>query len=643
MKLMLLLWTAGLVWGQGGLQARLEADAKRWDVPAISIETSDGVELHSGKGARGAQYRAGSITKVVTAVALMQLVEAGKVDLDAPLGKYLPEVKLPVTLRQMVSHRSGMVREPGRGHYFDTKPATAKQVTASMKDVPLVYAPGTRTKYSNAAVTMLGDVIARVSGEPYAVYVRKHVLEPLGMKDSVFVVGQASRMVEGQMWTIDGRTFPAPKFDLGLEAAGNLITTSADLLRFGKWLAGKDTQPVLRRETLELMWKAQAGGTRFGIGFALDQWEGKRVIGHGGAVYGHSALLVVMPERQWAGVGFAAKDSADFVLRPLLKAAAGVAAPEGKAPQVNVLQHYAKEPGRFASPYLGEYGWDFNKFYVLEHKGKLHALVEWFSLGELKPLKPGEYIFGDDAMYGGETVKIDAKGLWVGPVWFPKLPEPDRNFRVKMQKPLAELKRIAAASTPPVQPAGLREPELVNLKTLGANVKLDIRYASTNNFMGTPLYSLAEAYLQKPAAEALARAGKKLEAQGYGLLIHDAYRPWKVTKMFWEATPTHQRNFVANPATGSRHNRGCAIDMSIYDLKTGKPVVMPSGYDEFSDRAYPDYPGGTSHERWLRDVLRSAMESEGFVVNDDEWWHYDYKDWKQYPVLDISFERLGSR
>ncbi len=144
-------------------------------------------------------------------------------------------------------------------------------------------------------------------------------------------------------------------------------------------------------------------------------------------------------------------------------------------------------------------------------------------------------------------------------------------------------------------------------------------------------------------AEALVEAHRWLAQFGYGLLIHDAYRPWKVTKMFWEATPVRQRNFVANPATGSRHNRGCAIDLSMYDLKTGQAVETVSGYDEMSDRAYPEYPGGSSQQRWLRGLLRKALEDRGFKVNSDEWWHFDYKDWNRYPVLDLSFEQLGRR
>jgi serine beta-lactamase-like protein LACTB len=155
-------------------------------------------------------------------------------------------------------------------------------------------------------------------------------------------------------------------------------------------------------------------------------------------------------------------------------------------------------------------------------------------------------------------------------------------------------------------------------------------------------YTRAMAFLQRPAAEALARAHERLRARGYGLLIHDAYRPWFVTKMFWDATPEQFKHFVANPAGGSRHNRGAAVDLTMYDLATGETVQMVGGYDEFSDRSYPDYPGGTSLQRWHRELLREAMEAEGFEVYEWEWWHFDYGDWRRYRIGNQTFEQIDS-
>jgi beta-lactamase class D/D-alanyl-D-alanine dipeptidase len=183
---------------------------------------------------------------------------------------------------------------------------------------------------------------------------------------------------------------------------------------------------------------------------------------------------------------------------------------------------------------------------------------------------------------------------------------------------------------------------LLELVKLDKTIKLDIRYARTDNFVGKVVYPQARAFLQRPAAEAVARVHKSLKKQGLGIVIFDGYRPWSITKLFWEVTPADKRKFVANPKTGSRHNRGCAVDLSIYDLKTGRLVPMPSDFDEFTERASPDYKGGTAEETRNRDLLRKLMEAEGFTVNANEWWHFDYKDWQSYAIYDISFDDAGS-
>jgi D-alanyl-D-alanine dipeptidase len=200
---------------------------------------------------------------------------------------------------------------------------------------------------------------------------------------------------------------------------------------------------------------------------------------------------------------------------------------------------------------------------------------------------------------------------------------------------------LAAALAQAPAVAGASEAaDLVELTALDPTIRLDIRYATANNFLGRPVYPEARAFLQRPAAEALVRAHRYLKTKGYGIVVFDAYRPWSVTKLFWEATPEDKKHFVSDPSQGSRHNRGCAVDVSLYDLRTGKAVGMPSGYDEMSERAYPDYRGGPRRARRLRDLLRRAMEREGFSVYEYEWWHFDYKDWPRYPVLDVPFSAI---
>ncbi len=213
-------------------------------------------------------------------------------------------------------------------------------------------------------------------------------------------------------------------------------------------------------------------------------------------------------------------------------------------------------------------------------------------------------------------------------------------FRIRPQRPVQQLEAEARAAVPPIESGPMREPELVDLASLDPTLRFDIRYAGTNNFMGTPFYRQAKAWLQRPAAEALLLAHKQLQQEGFGLTIFDAYRPWYVTWMFWEGTPENLLQFVADPAAGSRHNRGAAVDLTLYRLESGEPVSMGSGYDEFTERSYPDYPGITPEEREHRNLLIRTMEEHGFTVYQFEWWHFDYRDWSEYPILNLTFEEL---
>jgi len=213
-------------------------------------------------------------------------------------------------------------------------------------------------------------------------------------------------------------------------------------------------------------------------------------------------------------------------------------------------------------------------------------------------------------------------------------------FHISPVRPVDELIAEALTASPPIEIGEFRQAELVELIKLDSTIRLDIGYATNNNFLNTPLYSQARAFLQRPAAEAVVRVNKKLLLKGYGLQIHDAYRPWYITKVFWDATPVDLHDFVADPSKGSKHNRGCAVDLTLFDLNTAKAVVMPSLYDEMSERAYANYNGGTVEQRKLRYLLRTEMESEGFTVYEFEWWHFDYKDWKSYTVQNVRFEEI---
>ncbi len=218
-----------------------------------------------------------------------------------------------------------------------------------------------------------------------------------------------------------------------------------------------------------------------------------------------------------------------------------------------------------------------------------------------------------------------------------------RFFKITPRRPVADLLREAQAASTPVEIGEFLPSDLVELTTLGPGIRLDIRYASANNFLSTPIYRQARAFLQRPAAEALVRVHRALARRGFGLMVHDAYRPWYVTKVFWEATPEADHAFVADPAEGSRHNRGCAVDLTLYELATGAVVEMPGLYDEMSERSSPDYAGGAASQRAVRDLLRAAMAAEKFSVDVSEWWHYDFYDWARYRIGNQRFEELDAR
>ncbi|MFV0389924.1 MAG: M15 family metallopeptidase [Pyrinomonadaceae bacterium] len=179
--------------------------------------------------------------------------------------------------------------------------------------------------------------------------------------------------------------------------------------------------------------------------------------------------------------------------------------------------------------------------------------------------------------------------------------------------------------------------ELIKLDN---SIKLDIRYAREDNFVGKPVYNEPRAFLQSVAATALIRVHKNIRNAGFGIVVFDGYRPWSVTKLFWEVVSEQQRKFVADPAEGSRHNRGCAVDLSMFYLQSGDLCEMPSDFDEFNERASPDFTGGTETETFNRDFLRRSMEAEGFSVNQNEWWHFDHKDWEKFAITDLSFSEL---
>lgn len=311
----------------------------------------------------------------------------------------------------------------------------------------------------------------------------------------------------------------------------------------------------------------------------------------------------------------------------------------------------APAPARWL-PLIGEYGPDNEILYILEKDGQLAASFKRAAPETLLQISQNVFVFSPLSTLADKRIifKRDRSGR-VTEVQLPDRtlprrriePETGNQLRVPPVRPVPELIKEALAAQPPVETGEFLKSDLVELIKLDPTIRLDVRYATTNNLFGTVFYSEPRAFLQRPAAESLVRANSKLKPLGYGLLVHDAYRPWYVTKVFWEATPTDKKLFVADPAQGSRHNRGCAVDITLYNLKTKKPIEMVSTYDETTDRAYPDYPGGTSLQRWHRDLLRATLEAEGFKVYPAEWWHFDFNGWQKYPIQNIPFNQISTK
>lgn len=740
---------------------RHELEQKRLPAFSLALVDNDRTVWADGFGFQDADrkipatadtvYRVGSVSKLFTDVAVLQLVEQGLLDLDKPIQHYLPDFKpdnpfdVPLTLRQMMSHQSGLVRESPVGSYFDPDEPALDATVASLNQTSIVYRPETRTKYSNAAIAVVGAVLESQLKETHPERVTKSILDPLQMHNSSFVTSPRVRpkLATGWMRTYDGRRFEAPTFLLGTGPAGNLYSSVLDLSRFLGWLLTNETRnddSILTPDFLALMTTPVTNSDgvpqQFGLGFHVGELDGYTKVGHGGAVYGFSTQLEALPERKLGVAAASSLDGSngvvgrltDYALRLMIATQDGRKLPTyrmtGPVPPErarNLVGRYREVDGtRFAEitefngelfmqrgsfrhtlraaaddgsilvddeiafgteveqqndgnllvggvaferlpdeppahipqrwqGLIGEYGWDHNTLYILEENEQLYALIEWFYYYPLHEVDDNTFEFPDYGLYHGEGLRFsrdsdgNATSVVVAEVPFHRRETGTRDgetFRITPVRPIHELREQALAASPPIEQGDFLDPSLTELVSLDESIALDVRYATTNNFTGAVFYRQPKAFMQKPAAEAVSRASRRLKERGLGLLIHDAYRPWHVTKMFWDATPDRFKDFVANPATGSRHNRGCAVDLTLYQLANGEPVQMVAGYDEFSTRSFPLYPGGTSRQRWHRELLRRTMESEDFTVYRYEWWHFDYVDWRKYRIGNATFEEL---
>lgn len=327
-------------------------------IPSISYAVADrdglmasGHLVRAGLGHRlddRSLFRIGSLTKMFTAIGIMQLAERGLVDLDADVSAYIPGFRpenpfagqdsgpygSQVSLRKLMSHTAGVVREAKDGHYLDDRPPTLEATVEGLKTSVLKDDPSAGVMhYSNAGIALVGRVLELVSGLSYADYLSRHIFGPLGMTDSFVGLSPAvrDRLAPAWMWDVGGDV-PAPVFDLGGAPAGAIFSTVPDMAKFATWLLRggftPDGRPVLSPASLQQMWvpvgRMPAGSIRrkgYGLGFGTGQVDGWPSVGHGGAVYGYSTQLEVLPQAGLAALTFSTLDFTNQIAGRLVKRA----------------------------------------------------------------------------------------------------------------------------------------------------------------------------------------------------------------------------------------------------------------------------------------------------------------------------------
>lgn len=719
------------IWQRAGNAALVVAEQERGarNIPSImlGIVTRDGLVWSGGVGQADAAgkvpvdantiYRIGGLTQVFTAELVRSLAARGALDLDAPVARYLPSFQPrntfggEITLRQLLEHRSGLVRMPPEGNHADLKGATLAETVTSLNATALVSEPGATVKHSDAGYAVLARVAEVVTGMPFDQLLAENVLAPRAMTQTS-VRAQRQSLAHAIVAPFDGERFEPAVFDTGVAASIGAQSNMKDLARFAQDLLGVQVTSLTGERS------------------SLDRHE---FVSLGGGIYGYTTDLSVFPADGFAVITLMAMDSAQPVLKRVRDITArNVFAARTKqrkpaseeshklsvrlahrlqghysdgarsldirivdqrvfieAPEVagelrqrgsrlvvddlavsgDEVQFDPKaravtfrgatyrridwdrppEPAEELVGLIGEYGWAHNILRIYERDGELYARLEWSQHYRLERAGKDAYRLPAVGLYANEELRFMrnergiAEAASLSGLVMPRVDlGAETEVRSRANAPyVAGLLAGARKMSPPSQSGRLRKPDLVEVNALEPGTKLDVRYATADNFMGAPFYQSPRFFLQRPAANGLIRAHRKLAERGFGLALFDGYRPWYVTRMFWDAVPPESRPFVADPSQGSRHNRGCAADISLFDLASGKIVEMPGRYDEPSARSSPLYVGGTSLQRWRRDLLKNAMEAEGFDVYVNEWWHFDYGEWRQYPVMNMDFTEIA--
>jgi serine beta-lactamase-like protein LACTB len=421
------------------LDAYIARQVEQHKLPALSVALVDDQKVFWARGYGLADpkrktpataetvYRVGSVSKLFTDLAVMQLVERGALDLDESVTKYLPDFKprnrfgKPITLRQLMTHRSGLVRESPVGNYFDPDGPSLEKTVRSLNDTDLVCEPGTKTKYSNAGIAVVGLVLEQTQKQPFAKYLQRTLLSSLDMHSTSFEPQPAitERLAKAIMWTYHGREFPAPTFELGMAPAGCMYSNVLDLSRFLGVLFAKGKrgeEAIVKPETLETMWTPQLAkaGTKvgFGLGFNVSQFQNRRRIGHTGAIYGFATDLSALPEDKLGVVVIASCDCANAVTTKIADIALShLLAVKEKKPLPTIERTIPIDPKRVRE-LAGRYQGKSRSFDLIASAGRLYYLPAQGFRMELR--QAGDDLVTEDRLGMGGKIHVTDKGLRIG-------------------------------------------------------------------------------------------------------------------------------------------------------------------------------------------------------------------------------------
>jgi len=631
-------------------------------------------------------YRIASMTKSFTAMAILSLRDAGKLDLDDAVSKYIPEMAQihpltddspPITIRQLLSHSAGF---PEDNPWGDRQLQRTDQelIDFIKKGVSLSNTPGLAYEYSNLGFALLGHIVSKVSGEPFEKYITRTILQPLGMNQTYWEYTDVTpkELTHGYRWLNNDWKEEEMLHSGAYGAMGGMLTSIEDFSRYmlfhlAAWPPrnGEDNGPIRRSSVREMQLPGKFSGFNtqarnssgilcprisaynFGLGWNKD-CTGKEWIGHSGGLPGFGSNWAIIPDYDIGIVSFcnATYEGTSALNYRILDTLINLAGLKPRQlPASDILKKRQQQlmallPDWKDAPATGIFSINFFDDYLIDSLRKearelFAAAGRIIHVEEIKP---------DNQLRGTFRIIGEKKDIEVRFTLSPENPALIQAYSIRLATDKLARDKAPAQNKYGLKPATLADyhkqvasdpnQQIVPLDKFIPGIRLDIRYATSNNIMHRPVYNTAAAFLRLPAAKALKDIQQQLKPMGYGLKIYDGYRPYRVTVDFYEAY--HDSNFVASPYTGSRHNRGCAVDLTLIDLRTGRELEMPTAYDAFTKEASATWPDVTEQARKNRKLLQDVLLQHGFVIYPSEWWHFDFAGWKAYPVMDIPFEEL---